>query len=282
VSDLYRTISSDPDLSNPYKFVIRICDDLKNSKELTLALIKRDIKAQYRQSFLGYIWAILPPLFTTITFSILNASNIINVSNLPIAYPAFAMIGSLLWQFFVDSLNAPINSITANASMMNQVNFPREALIFAGLGNVIFNFIIRLFLLIPVFLLFDINLKWEIIYSLIGISSIFLLGTATGLLLAPLSMLYSDIQRLLALFMGFWMLLSPVVYPPNQSNIFLKLLSEINPIAPLLTSTRNWIISEPQIISGSFFLVIIVSLFALIGSWFIYRLALPHLIARVS
>ena len=79
----------------------------------------------------------------------LNEQKVIQMDGLPIAYPAYAMLGTMLWQNFADALQAPLQMAAQNRSMLVRVQFPREALILAGIYQVIFNIIIRLLLLIP-------------------------------------------------------------------------------------------------------------------------------------
>lgn len=101
--------------------------DLKASRELAWRLMVRDISAQYRQSLLGILWAFLPPLITAVIFITLNSRKIINVEETSIPYPVFAIFGTVLWQIFVYSLNAPLRVVTASKSLLTKINFPREA-----------------------------------------------------------------------------------------------------------------------------------------------------------
>jgi lipopolysaccharide transport system permease protein len=87
----------------------------------------RDISAQYRQSLLGILWAFLPPLITAVIFITLNSRKVINVEETSIPYPVFAIFGTVLWHFFVYSLNAPLRVVTASKSLLTKINFPREA-----------------------------------------------------------------------------------------------------------------------------------------------------------
>ena len=71
--------TSDKVLAKPTVFVVRSLEEILSAKQIAIALFLRDLKAQYRQSFLGYIWIIIPPLLTTLTFNILNDIQVINV-----------------------------------------------------------------------------------------------------------------------------------------------------------------------------------------------------------
>ena len=106
---------------------------------------------------LGYVWAFLPPIAGTFTFVLLNRSGVLVTGDSPLPYPAFVMIGTLLWQVFADAINSPIRTVTAAKTMLSKINFPREAILLSGVLEVLFNFLIRLVLLAAVFVYFKIH-----------------------------------------------------------------------------------------------------------------------------
>lgn len=107
-------------LRSPVTMAKEMWKDLLASRELAWRLMVRDINAQYRQSLLGIFWAFLPPLATALVFVILNSRKIINIGETDIPYPAFVMFGTVLWQVFVDSLNAPLKVVTASKPMLSK------------------------------------------------------------------------------------------------------------------------------------------------------------------
>ena len=265
----------------PFVFIRRCVEEILTAKQLTFALFLRDLKAQYRQSFLGYLWIIIPPLLTTITFYILNDIQVINVGkNLNLPYPLFAFIGMMLWQLFSDALLSPLNSLSSNKEIMTQTYFPREALIFAGLGSVVFNFLIRLLLVTPFLVYYRIPFLVEIHYIILGISALFVLGFSIGLIISPIGLLYTDIQRSLGILLGFAMLLTPVMYPLKRDFISSKLFIDLNPVSPLLCFTRNSFTSSAPP-GTEVFIIILISLLSASIAWIILRVSLPHIISRV-
>lgn len=272
----------DSQLRRPRQLVRSMVSDLLASRELAWRLFVRNISALYRQTMLGYLWAFLPPIVTTLTFVFLNSQKILSVSDTGIPYPAYVMVGTLLWQGFVDALNSPIRLVTQSKAMLAKINFPREALILAGLGEVLFNFTIRLVLMIIVFIWFHIAVPPTILLAPVGILALMALGLMIGILLTPLGILYRDIERGLLIISSLWFFMTPVVYsPPTKWPA--SLLVQVNPVSPLLITTREWLTTgttSPQldgfmIISGITFGLILVG-------WVLYRIAMPHLIARIG
>jgi len=268
-------------LDRPGKLIAEMFRDVIDGWELSWRLFVRDTAALYRQSILGYFWAILPPVATSATFVFLNSQNILRAGATPIPYAAYVLIGTLLWQGFVDALNSPLKAVTANRNLLMKISFPREALILSGLFDVLFNAGIRLLLLIPVFVIFKISLTTSILLFPLGFAALVLLGLSLGLFLTPLGMLYTDIGRALTIVTTFWLFLTPVVYPPSKSPLA-AFLSAINPVSPVIVTTRDWLISEPAMHLTGMFVVIGLSLVLLFASAIVYRVALPHLIERMG
>src|SRR5687767_1079467 len=116
--------SPESQLRTPGRLVATMWRDLVASRELAWRLVVRDLRARYRQTAFGFVWAFLPVL-TAMVFQLLHGAGVFQVRETTIPYPVFVMFGTMLWQTFVDSLNAPIRAISKNKAMLANVNFPR-------------------------------------------------------------------------------------------------------------------------------------------------------------
>ncbi|MCU0533243.1 MAG: ABC transporter permease [Hydrococcus sp. Prado102] len=276
-------ITHTPDslLKHPIQLFKLMWRDLLASRELAWRLMVRDISAQYRQSFLGIAWAFLPPIFMAAGFTLANDANVISVGKTDLPYPAYVMFSTALWQTFVDALNGPVQAITIAKPMLARVNFPREAIILAKLGEVFFNFAIKLILIVALFIWFQIPVGWTVILAPVALVHLILLGTFLGTLLSPLGVLYQDVQKTLTMITGFWLFLTPVIYPVPNQGVF-GILVKFNPVTPLLVTTRE--LATTGIVSDalSFWIVSILTLMGLLLTWIAFRLAMPYVIERVS
>lgn len=268
-------------LRNPKQLAQQMWRDLLASRELAWRLLVRDISAQYRQSFLGIAWAFLPPIIMATGFTLAHDANVINIQNTDLPYPAYVMFSTALWQTFVEAINGPVQAVMGAKPVLARVNFPREALILAKLGEVFFNFAIKLILIAAFFIWFKIPVSWTVILAPVALIHLVLLGTFFGILLAPLGILYQDVSRGLTLITGFWLFLTPVVYPVPKQGIF-SILVQLNPVTPLLVTTRELattgVLSDPY----RFWVVSAITLLGLIITWVTFRLAMPFVVERVS
>lgn len=268
-------------LRHPGRFLREMFRDLGASRELAWRLFVRDTSAQYRQSMLGYVWAFLPPLVASVPFIFLNSQGVVTIEGTSIPYPAYAMIGTIIWQVFADALNSPLKTVAAAKSMLVKINLPREAILLSGLGQVIFSFVIRLVLLTVIFTWFKIMPPVTVLLFPIGVFALILVGFTIGVALTPLGLLYNDVQQTLPIATTFLMLLTPVVYPPPQTGLA-AMVAKWNPLTPLIVVTRDWMTTGDATQIAAFAIITTVAIVLLFAGWIMYRLALPHIIARMG
>ena len=261
--------------------VVQMFLDLLDSRELAWQLAVRDIRAQYRQTALGLLWVFILPLAHTLTWIFLSRSGIVTISNTALPYPVFVFTGTMLWTIFMDAVNAPLQQTNAAKPMLAKINFQREALVVSGIYQTLFNGAIKIIVLLSALILLGIHSGWTLIWFPLGILSLVLAGTALGLLLTPVGVLYTDIGKTLPLLMQFLMYLTPVVFPMPTTGWSATLFT-LNPMTPLILSTRDWLTGFTPEYLAYFFLVNGIVMVLLLLVWIAYRAAMPILIERMS
>ena len=268
-------------IRHPKQLLQEMVGDLLASRELAWRLLVRDISAQYRQSFFGVLWAFLPPIITALGLVVAKNAGAVNIGMTEIPYPAYVMFSVSLWQTFVEALSSPLAAVVAAKPMLAKINFPKEAIILAKLGEVFFNFGIKLILIFGLFLWFKISVTWSVILAPVALIHLIILGTAIGLLLAPLGALYGDVGKVIPLIVTPWMLLTPVIFPVPKQGWFSVIVSW-NPVTPLLVTIRDLatsgVVSDPT----GFWLVSGLSFVLLFVAWILYRLSMPFIVERMS
>ena len=268
-------------LKDPAGMIRDMFRDLAAGRELAWRLAVRDISAQYRQAFLGILWAFILPLANTATWIFLSSSGVVSVGETALPYPVYVFTGTMIWAIFMDALNAPLQQTTAAKAMLAKLNFPREALVVSGIYQTLFNAAIKVVLLIGALMLLGIMPGWGLLLFPLGILSLILVGTAIGLLLTPIGLLYTDIGRGLPLVMQFLMYITPVVFPMPKEG-WAATLFNLNPLSPLILTTRDWLTGLPPEHLGYFLLVNLLTCTLLLAVWIVFRLAMPILIERMS
>jgi len=256
-------------------------NDMFTSRFLAKQLAIRDIKAQYRQSYLGIIWAFITPLSTALVWIILSKSGTVTVSDTGVPYPVFVFSGTLLWSILVESINAPMANTNGAKGILSKINFPKEALILSGVYKLLSNSFIKIILLLIFLIVYGVGFHFSILLFPLAFLGIIFFGTTIGLFITPLGMLYNDIGKIISMGLGFLMYATPVVYAIPKTGL-LKTLMEINPLTPLFLTTRNLLFGQDLD-----YLIYYFGLFAVcIPLFFLglvfYRISIPIIVERMS
>jgi len=272
--------TAEPGLRAPGALLRELRADARVAWSLAGPTFARRLRAQYRRSWLGYLWLLLPPLATSATWVALSSARVLQMGATDIPYPLYVLTGTTLWHVFLDGLNAPLQQLGAVRVVLVKSRVPHEAYLLAGLLEAIFNFVVRLAILIPVMVWYGAGWGPGLLLAPLGVGALVLLGFAVGLLLTPLGLLYQDVGRGLGLATTVLFFLTPVLYPPTSA-ARLPVLGGANPVTPLLVTARTWLAGGAAAPPTGFAAVVAGSLVCLAAAWILYRLARPHLVARL-
>lgn len=251
---------------------------------LAYQFAKRDINAQYRQSILGLFWVILLPLITALIWIILQQTNTVNIQTTQTPYFLHVITGIFVWSIFSDSIISPNSTVQGMRNSLSKINFPKEALILSGVYKTLFNASAKIILLIAFVLVYDYSiLSYQLLLMPIFLILIILFGTALGVIITPLSLLFNDVQRLINPSLQLLMYLSPVVFPfPKNDEGLFNFIVFWNPISPLISNFRNSLIGIPlnQLFYCSF--IFMITIICLVISLVIFRITMPIITERIS
>jgi lipopolysaccharide transport system permease protein len=276
-----RIYTPDSPLRRPRDFVSDVARDVRSARVLTWRLVVRDIAATYRQTAFGYVWAVLPATFLALVWIALNSSNLLNVQTGGVPYPAFVLTGTTFWLLFLDALNSPLKQLTQNKAMLNRVNFPAEALIASGIAQVLFSFLVKLVVLAVALAVLGAPVKATAPLIVLPALGLLALGTVIGVLIAPIGMLYKDIEQGLLVIVTPLLFLTPVVYPIQSAGPIGRIM-HLNPLTPMFEVTREFLFGGSAQYLAEFAGVCGVSVLLAFAGWIVYRVSLPILIERLE
>jgi lipopolysaccharide transport system permease protein len=187
--------------------------ELWRYRELFYFFTWRDVKIKYKQTALGFLWAVLQPLLmmTIFTFFFGRALNIPS-QNLP--YPVYVFSGLLIWNLFSAGLTNSSNSMVNNASIIKKIYFPRLIIPVSAILVALFDFLMAFILFIGVLLYYHQPVLWEAIFIwplalLVGVIATLGLGAW----LAALNVKYRDFRYVIPFLVQVLFFLTPVIYP---------------------------------------------------------------------
>ncbi|WP_415370630.1 ABC transporter permease [Patiriisocius sp. Uisw_047] len=267
---------------NLFKLLKESLSDMGSSFFLAKQLATRDIKAQYRQSYLGILWAFITPLAIGLVWIFLNKSGTVAISDTGMPYPVFVFTGTIIWSIIVESINSPITTTNGARGILSKINFPKEALLVSGVLKLLFNSIIKIVLLLAFLLFFGVSYQWSLLYfPFILVGGVFF-GTVCGLFITPIGMLYSDVARIISLGLRFVMYAAPVVYAVPKEIGFFRNVMMWNPITPIITTARDTIVGAEFTMLPYFLIVLAVCIPLFMLGLVFYRVSIPIIVERLS
>jgi lipopolysaccharide transport system permease protein len=268
--------------SNLWRTLKAIGKEFPVAHALGFRFAQRNIRARYRQSLLGIVWALIPPLATAAIWIFLNQKNIVSLNHTGSSYALFVITGTMLWSVFSNAVTMPIQSIQANAPILVKVNFPREALMITAFYEIVFTSLISLIIIAAEIVIFQIPVTGYTFLFIPALLVLIMLGMCFGLLLLPFAILYKDIQFALPAFLQIAMYATPVVYATTSLTGGFKILA-LNPVSPVLVSARDWLLGL-QSTSGLLTLSCLglVTIIILIAGFILQRIAMEILIERMG
>ena len=250
------------------------------SRELVWRLFLRNLAARYRQSVLGYVWAILPAVVTAVVATYFKNSRAIPIADTPIPYPLYVLLGMSIWQFFAAGLALMAGSLVAAGSLVTKVNFARETLVFAALGQSLLDLIIRLVIVAGAFVLFRMAPEPTILFLPFALIPLVLMTLGLGFLLALANGVFRDVSSVLSQVVMFGLFFTPVLYPPPTQWPGV-LINYLNPVSQFLIAaqdlTAKGYFSQPLAYTVSSLLGLAIFL---IG-WRVFHVAMPRVAERI-
>jgi lipopolysaccharide transport system permease protein len=252
---------------------------LWGTRELIWRLICRDIAVRYRQSILGYLWALLPAIATVLLFSFLIGRRVLLIDDTALPYPVYALWSVSVWHLFSGTLSGATASLVNAGSLVTKVNFPKEALVISAIGLPTFDFLVRLIPLAAVFAWYDVVPPWSALLLPFVLVFVVLLALGIGFFLAIANLAIRDIANALSIVLTFAMFAAPIVYPPPTTWPFV-MINVLNPFSPLLIATQDVLaLGQPTNPTALGAAMIFASLTFLVG-WRAFQLTMPRVAER--
>ncbi len=267
--------------TNVIKLVREMLTDLFGSHFLALQLAKRDISSQYRQSYLGILWLFITPLASAAIWVFLNSSGTIAIADTGMPYPVYAFSGTIIWSIILEAINSPTQSTNAARSILSKINFPKEALIVSGVYKLLFNSSIKIALLVVFIFAFGVGFHWSLLLFPLVLLCAVMVGTAIGLFLTPIGMLYTDVSKLIAMILSLVMYITPVVYGIPKTGA-MRAVMTYNPFTPLVTTIRAVAVGQEPPFLMYFLILTAASVLLLLLSLVVYRISIPVIVERLS
>lgn len=237
-------------------------------RSLLVSLVRRQYQLRYRQSFGGWVWAILPPLLGA-GVGTLVFHRVAGIDTGTTPYSLFVMAGLVPWTFFASSLQLGVPSIVQFQMIVSRVPFPRAVVPLSMMGLALLDLLVAS----VVFVIFAYALGQGLLLSGLWVPALLViemvLAAGVVLLGSAVNVFARDLRVGIPLLVQVWLFLTPVMYPLDSVPQSLRGLYLLNPMTGLIDSFRDVLlygrapsleILTPGLIGATFMLAL--------GSWY--------------
>jgi ABC-type polysaccharide/polyol phosphate export permease len=249
--------------------------ELLKYRELLYMFTYRDIRVRYKQSIMGFLWAILMPILivgagVVIRYAYAMASG----KHFAVGDIASVAVKSVPWAFFVASIRFSCICLVNNPNLVTKVYFPKEVFPISSVMACFFDFLIATGALL--ILLFAIQVGWtiQLLWVPLLLLGIIALTLGIAVIISAASLYFRDVKYIVEVIVTFGIFFTPVLFDPSMLGAKGKWL-EINPIAPLLEDLSACIVYHRAPEPAWLIYSLAFSLITLCGGYIFFKLVEP-------
>lgn len=233
-------------------------DNAYKYRYLMQEIVRKNVKLQYRDSFLGMLWTFLQPLLTMIILVLIFGTIFGKSSEGVVCYPVYLLTGRLLYEFFTQSTKRAMRSIRNSASVIKKVYVPKYIYPVASVFSNFVTFLISLSVLVVVMGYFliknhytcqypDLHLSWYILLSFVPIIILCIFCLGVGLILSVLNVFFKDVEYIYEVVCMMTFYITPIMYRLNtfkkngMSLAVVKILM-LNPLYSIIEMFRSCVL----------------------------------------
>lgn len=217
--------------------------ELFEYRDLFYFLVWRDIKVLYKQTVMGFAWAIIRPVFSMIVFSVVFG-RLAQIPSDGIPYPIFSYAALLPWTYFSSALTSSSASLISNANMLSKVYFPRLIIPMTAVLAKLVDLAIAFSILILMMLWFQIVPNWQIVFLPLLLVLMMLTAAGVGMWLSALAVQYRDVKYASEFLTQALMYAAPVVWPASLVPDQFRILYGLYPMAGVIEGFRAALIGS--------------------------------------
>jgi len=186
--------------------------ELIEYRDLFYYLVKRDVLAIYKQTVLGFTWAIIRPVFSMIVFSVVFGG-LAKIPSDGIPYPIFSYAALVPWTYFASAMNTSAQSLISGKGIFTKVYFPRLIIPLTPVLSKLVDFVIAFVILFGLMAWYGISPTVNIVFLPILILLMILTASGIGMWLSAMAIQYRDIPQGVGFLSQLLMYAAPVVWP---------------------------------------------------------------------
>jgi ABC-type polysaccharide/polyol phosphate export permease len=216
--------------------------ELIESHELLWALTWRNIQIRYKQTIMGFLWAIFMPIIIILSGIVVKKAMAMFAGRpLDLSQIVSVSVKALPWAFFVGTLKFAVNSLVGNMSLIKKIYFPREVFPLSSVLSQLFDFIIALAFLVIIFMFARIGASIHLLWVPVLFMFLILFVTALGMVLGCANLFFRDVKYIVDVVLTFGIFFTPVFYEARMFGKWGKIIL-LNPVAAILENLNSVVV----------------------------------------
>ena len=213
-------------------------------RELLYVLTIRDIKVRYKQTILGFAWAIIQPVMMMVVFSIFFG-RLAQIPSDGYPYPIFVYAALLPWTFFANAITSSAGSLVGSTNLVSKVYFPRLIIPLSSVGSGLVDFAVAAVILLLLMVYYGVSWTLNLLMAPVLLAGLVLTALGVGTFLAALNVAYRDFRYVVPFLVQFWLFATPVAYPASLVPVRWQWALYLNPMAGVIEGFRSTFLGRP-------------------------------------
>jgi ABC-type polysaccharide/polyol phosphate export permease len=211
-------------------------------RDLLFMITWRDIRIKYKQSVMGFLWAVFMPMIIVAAGVVVKlAFSYLSEEPLQLDAIVTIIVKSLPWSFFVASIRFSSNSLISNPNLVTKIYFPRIIFPFSAILSQLFDFLIASVVLIVILTIAQVGVSVHLLWVPLLISILILIALGMGIFFSAANLFFRDVKYLVEVILTFAIFFTPVFYEAEMFGRWSTVLL-LNPVAPVLEGLRSCIV----------------------------------------
>jgi lipopolysaccharide transport system permease protein len=211
---------------------------LFENKHLIFEMTLLRLKVRYRQSILGWAWAVIPPLVLTFTYAVIFGK-VMHLSSGDMPYGLFVFAGLVPWTFLSTSVSNATSGMVQHRYLISRVSFPREVIPVSYVATALVDLGVISLMLLAMVVYYGVSLSGTAVYLIPILVVLVICTTAIALCFSAIQARVRDLGIAMPLLLQILMFTTPIVYPSDIVPDSVRGLYFMNPLAVLVEAFRQ-------------------------------------------
>lgn len=213
---------------------------LRKNSYILREMVKKNFKAQYKNSILGALWTVLNPLLNMIVLSFVFSQFFKTSLGENVNYSVYLFCGNLIFNIMNQITRNSLECLVWNSDLIKKVKISYSVFPISNMFTALVNFGVAFIALIFIMLIVGQQFYWTMLLMILVLPAVLFFSLGLGFILSSMYVFFRDVKHLYEVFVTLWMYLTPIFYPANAfDGKFAGFVINLNPMTNYVTMFRQ-------------------------------------------